>query len=193
MTHEEVQKLADRLVDQLERWEREQNRGPLARLRLGLSEGTRHEAWPVLGGLFGELAVGHPVFKTVGGCFALHPAASTPDVGNFGETMRNAIGKDKMREAKEPHARFRRLLACSSRDEICEHIRHAIRLARSREAPVNYRKLFEDLWWWEHPRWGDRVKIEWAKAYWQVPADAEGFSLAGVGRPVVEEPILMPE
>jgi CRISPR type I-E-associated protein CasB/Cse2 len=188
MTHEEVQKLADRLVGQLERWEREQNRGPLARLRRGLSESTHHEAWPVLGRLFGDLAIGHPVFEVVAGCFALYPAASAPDLGNFGDTMREVMGKDKMWEAKEPHARFRRLLACSSRDEICGYIHHAVRLAKSREVPVNYRKLFADLWWWN-----TRTKIEWAKAYWQVPADAQGLSLEGMGRPIGEEPVLVPE
>jgi hypothetical protein len=189
MTHEEVQKLANRLVGQLEQWEREQNRGPLARLRRGLSDATRHEAWPVLGRLFGDLAIGQPVFETVAGCFALHPLdEAAPNIGNFGETMRRTMPDDKMFDGKEPHTRFRRLLACSTQREICEHVRHAVRLAKSKEADVNYRQLFVDLWWWN-----DRTKVEWAKAYWQVPAEATGFSLAGVGAQVEEEPTPMPE
>jgi hypothetical protein len=55
---------------------------------------------------------------------------------------------------------------------------------------VDYRQLFLDLWFW--PGWDDRTKVEWAKAYWHVPADA-AFALAGVGTPVEEEPAPLPE
>jgi len=187
-TREDLQELAERLIGQLERWHTEQNRGPLARLRRGLSEATRPDAWSVLGRLFGELAVGHPVFETVGGCFALYPFEKAPPIGNFGETMRRTMPDDKMRDDKEPHTRFRRLLACDGQDAICQHVRHAVRLAKSKDAPVNYRQLFMDLWWWN-----DRTKVEWAKAYWQVPAEAPGFTLAGLGTPVQEQPTPMPE
>ena len=189
MRAEEVRQHANELVSRLESWHQKQDRGALARLRRGLSATTRQDAWTVLGPHFGPIAVGHPVYETVAGCFALHPAAQPPAIGNLGETMREALG-DKIREGKEPHARFRCLLACSSRDEICQHVRHAVRLAKSRTVPVpvNYRRLFEDLWWWN-----ERTKIEWAKAYWQVPAGSEGFNLAGIGIPVEEGEALAPE
>jgi len=137
--------------------------------------------------LFGELAVGHPVFETVAGCFALYPFEKAPAIGNFGETMRAVMG-DKMRDEKEQHTRFRRLLACDSQDEICHHVRHAVRLAKSKDTALNYRELFMDLWWWN-----DHTKVEWAKAYWQVPAEPVGFSLAGLGTPVEEQSAPMPE
>lgn len=190
-TREEIKGLADRLVGQLERWHAEQNRGPLARLRRGLTSATQRDAWPVLGRLFGEIAVDHPVFETVAGCFALYPFENAQPIGNFGETMRQTIPDEKMRDEKEPHTRFRRLLACDSRDEICQHVRYAVRLAKSQDAPVNYRQLFFDLWWW--PGWNDRIKAEWAKAYWNVPADQTDLALAGVGAPVEEEAAPMPE
>lgn len=187
MKPEEVRELAGRLVTRLEHWHQRQHRGVMARLRRGLSETTRQDAWTVLGPYFGPMAVGHPVFETVSACFALHPSAPAPAIGNFGETMREVMG-NKMREEKETHTRFRRLLACSNQDEICQHLRHTIRLAKSKEKDVNYRKLFEDLWWWN-----DWTKIAWAKAYWNVPADAADFTLAGVGTPVEEAPAPMPE
>lgn len=188
MRPEEVRERADRLVTRLEEWHQRQGRGVLARLRRGLSETTRQEAWTVLGPHFGPTAVGCPVYETVAGCFALHPISPTPDIGNFGETMWQVMGKEKMQDKDEQHARFRRLLACSDSREICQHIRHAIRLAKSKEKQVNYRKLFEDLWWWN-----DWTKIAWAKAYWNVRADATDFTLTGVGTPVEEEPAPMPE
>ena len=200
MKAEEVRERADRLVTRLEQWHQRQDRGVLARLRRGLSEKTRQEAWTVLGPQFGPMAVDNPVYETVAGCFALRPVIWKPldnpreeAKRNFGWTFLNARlaepdGKKKMGNEKEPHARFRRLLACSNQDEICRHVRHAIRLANSKEKDVNYRKLFEDLWWWN-----DRTKVEWAKAYWEVREETAGFSLAGLGAPVEEEPAPMPE
>jgi len=190
MKPEEVRERADRLVTRLEEWHERQDRGVLARLQRGLSETTRQEAWTVLGPWFGPTAVGCPVYETVAGCFALHPIVPAPHIGNFGETLSKAMG-DKMREEKEAHTRFRRLLACADCDEICKYVRHAIRLAKSAKPQtvnVNYRQLFVDLWWWN-----DYTKIAWAKAYWHVPADATDFALAGVGTPVEEEPAPMPE
>jgi CRISPR system Cascade subunit CasB len=174
MTREEVRDFANRLVSTLERWHREQNRGPLAKLRRGLSETSRHEACFVLGQHFGPAAVDNPVFYTVAACFALHPKSGTTD--NFGAAMRAAMGRDRMNSKDETHARFRRLLACDSREEICRHVPHAVRLAKARDGvAVDYRKLFKDLWWWN-----DRVKVEWTKAYWSTPKTEES-GLAGEG------------
>jgi CRISPR type I-E-associated protein CasB/Cse2 len=200
MRPEEVRERAEELVKQLEKWHERQERGVLARLRRGLSETSREQAWTVLGPCFGPTAVSCPVYETVAGCFALHPLIWKPlddpredSKLNFGWTFRNVRlaeteGQKKMRDEKEPHTRFRRLLACSNSREICQHVRHAIRLARSKEKDVNYRKLFEDLWWWN-----DWTKIAWAKTYWSVPVDTADFTLAGVGTPVEEGPAPMPE
>jgi CRISPR type I-E-associated protein CasB/Cse2 len=200
MKPREVQKRAEELVKKLEEWHERQDRGVLARLRRGLSETTQHEAWTVLGPWFGPMAVDNPVYQTVAGCFSLNPVIWVPHDDpkedakrNFGWTFLEARlaepeGKKKMRDEKEPHTRFRRLLACSDRDEICQHIRHAIRFVKSKEKEVNYRKLFEDLWWWN-----DYTKIAWAKAYWNVPADTTDFALADVGTPAEQEAVPMPE
>lgn len=183
MKPDEVHKQAEALVSMLERWHREDNRGPLAKLRRGLSETARHEACFVLGQHFGPQAVDNIVYYTVAGCFALHPKNAV--IGNFGATMRTAMGREKMNDKNETHARFRRLLACNSQEEICRQIPHAVRLAKSKEVPVDYRKLFEDLWWW---KWNsDRVKIEWTKAYWQTPLEAENSGSADAGAPVEED------
>jgi CRISPR type I-E-associated protein CasB/Cse2 len=201
MTRAELQGRAEELVEKLEEWQTNKERGILARLRRGLSETTRCEAWTVLGPRFGRSAIENPVYYAVAGCFALYPFvwddSAKDDTGrnsnwNFGWTFREVRlaepkGEEKMRSEGEPHTRFRRLLACSDTAEICRHIPHAVRLAKSRKTKINYRQLFLDLWWWNHWR-----KIAWAKAYWDVPPDA-AFALAGAGVLVEEEPVPMPE
>ena len=67
MKSEEVRERADGLVRRMEQWHERQDRGVLARLRRGLSETTRQEAWTVLGPYFGPMAVDNPVYETVAG------------------------------------------------------------------------------------------------------------------------------
>jgi len=158
----EVGGLADRLISRLEAFEQAQDRGPLARLRRGLSPTSRHEAWPVLGAILGPMGIGNEVIATVAGCFALHPKHDA-GAGNFGATMRELVPVEKRRDPAESHARFRRLLAGGSSVEICALVPHAVRLAKSKDAAVNYRQLLVDLWYW-----GERSKLEWARQYWDV-------------------------
>jgi CRISPR system Cascade subunit CasB len=191
MKPEEVRARASRLLDQLELWSRQEERGILARLRRGLSDTTRQEAWSVLGPNFGRAAVGCSVYETVAGCFALHPVPAPSDRGNFGETMRMVLAAKRREDARkdnETHARFRRLLACSDTEEICRHIRHVIRLAKSCDESVDYRLLFRDLWYW-----GPETKTQWARSYWRQPDDTGTFSLASFGTPAEEEPVPIPE
>ena len=61
-------------------------------------------------------------------------------------------------------SRFRRLLSCDHRDEICERLRPVVFAAKAKGVPVNYEELFVDLWYW-----GDKVKTRWAREYWGAP------------------------
>lgn len=166
MTNDEVRKAAGHLVAQLVRWAEAQDRGALANLRKGLSETTRQYAWPVFA-QFGPSAIANPVYETVAGCFAVHPKHADK-AGNFGRTVRGiqrnspGAGDDSM------DSRFRRLLTCGASEEICQHIRSCVKLARSKDVAIDYRRLFLDLTFWS-----DDVKARWAKSYWDVPASEE--------------------
>ena len=71
-------------------------------------------------------------------------------------------------------ARFRRLLACDSATEVCDHLAGVLRAAERNAVAVNFARLFYDL-----QTWGDRVKVRWATQYWGMPAEeSSGFSSA---------------
>ena len=162
MNPSEVEAVSERLVSQLERWRDAKDLARLAKLRRVFNDATRHEAWEVLG-RFGPQAVDNPVYETVTGCFALYPDAST-DIGNLGAMLRRVQQLSEGSKWDSLDARFRRLVACRTKEELSEPVRHAVRLAKAKDAPVNYRRLFLDLWWWN-----DRTRVEWAKSYWCVP------------------------
>ena len=167
-------KIADAVVRKLTQWHDADDRAKFALLRHVFFD-SPHRAWEVVRH-FGPQAIGHPVYETVAGCFAHHRRKeSCPDdasLRNFGTTCREIAESRDDNPDKDGNrrfdARFRRLLACDTKQEICEVVRQIIRLARSSGVPVNYRRLFCDLWWWSA-----RTKIEWAKEYWSVPTPNE--------------------
>ncbi len=167
-------KIADSVVTKLTQWHDADDRAKFALLRHVFFD-SPHRAWEVVRH-FGPQAIGHPVYETVAGCFAHHRHKdSCPDdsrLKNFGATCREiAESRDDQPDKDDNRrfdARFRRLLACDTKEEVCEVVRQIIRLARSSDVKVNYRGLFRDLWWWNK-----RTKTEWAKEYWDVGTPKE--------------------
>ncbi len=157
------------------------DRGMLAALRRGLSEATEHYAWPYLAP-YCDLADSREriVWLTIAGAAALLAPAglirSYRGVGNLGATMRHlAIGQDN-KEAEKKLAsfenRFRRLLTCRTREELCRHLPSVIRAAVAKELPVDLELLFRDIQKWEHTE-EPTVRVQWAKVYWMALSNQE--------------------
>lgn len=126
------------------------DRGALADLRCLLRPTQRHRAWPLLGRVGG---IGHLVYEVVAGLFAYYPDDAR--CGNLGVTCRLLSEKHSSFEA-----RFQRFLSCD-REEIRDRLAPIIFAAKAKGIHVDYEQLFIDLSYW-----GDRVKIEWARAFW---------------------------
>jgi CRISPR system Cascade subunit CasB len=104
--------------------------------------------------------IGNSRMEVIAGLFAYHPDET--DEGNLGTTFR------RLKEENDSfEARFVRLLACDY-DEICDRLRPVILAAKAKGIVVNYERLFTDLSYW-----GDRVKADWAREYWGVPAEED--------------------
>lgn len=155
--------LATRLESLTTRRNDKPDRGALANLRRGLSETTRHYAWPVLARL--GFAVDDEEAVWVAALYAEHPM-HTSEKRSLGATwlrvsrQRKPGGGD---ETDSYHMRFRRLISCD-RKELPEHLLAVIRLAASARppVPVNYDELYFDIKNWE------RVKLKWAKDFHEV-------------------------
>lgn len=79
-------------------------------------------------------------------------------------------------------ARFLALLNAHS-DDLGDHLRHAVRLLKANEQPVDWFLLFDDLLQWDHPE--GRVQLRWARDFYKVqdaapsdPAKTNGGSLS---------------
>ena len=134
------------------------DRGAMADLRCALSPARRSRAWPLLARVGG---IGDARIEVVAGLFAYHPVET--GTGNIGTTCRLLAAENSTFES-----RFRRLLSCGHRNEVCERLRPVALAAKAKGVPINYEQLFVDLCYW-----GDNVKARWAHEYWGL-AEGEG-------------------
>lgn len=146
------------------------DRGAMASLRKGLSPTTEHYAWPYVArwcDLRSDKA--RRITSTVAGCFASHPSEEhhSSRRENLGEVIRRlALGDQSGDDAlRSFEGRFRRLLSCDSSLELCERVPAVARAAAQRSIPIDYARLYTDLWYWS-----DRTRVDWAASYWGVPS-----------------------
>jgi CRISPR system Cascade subunit CasB len=152
----DLRETATRLLGYLRQFKND--RGAMADLRCALSPTRLPRAWPLLGRVGG---IGNRSIETVAGLFGYHPDET--DTGNIGTTCRLLAAENRTFDS-----RFRRLLSCDHRHEVCERMRPIILAAKAKGVKVNYEELFIDLYYW-----GDSVKARWASEYWGVRESEE--------------------
>ena len=140
-----------------------EDRGHSAALRRYWSETTRSAALPILGRLG---AIGDDRTSTVAALYAVHP--SHADGQGIG---RAALRLGDRKDGEHPYDRhFRRLLACEDLDELAPQLHRLIKRLSREGIPLDYGKLLKQLRFWSTGH-AEGVKTEWAKEFWQAPAD----------------------
>ncbi|MGR3219374.1 MAG: type I-E CRISPR-associated protein Cse2/CasB [Candidatus Anammoxibacter sp.] len=166
---EKVDKSIERLMSALDNHKARDDRGVMADLKRGFSENTADRSWPYLAKWGCNITNDRErqTFQLVSASYALTKSCNI-DKYNMGDVCRTlAMGdshneKEKEKGLKSFDARFRRLLTCSSRDELCKHLVGVIRAAAVKDIAINFRQLFKDLWYWP-----GNVKLYWAEHYWK--------------------------
>jgi CRISPR system Cascade subunit CasB len=153
------------LLERLRKYQ--DNRGMMANLRCILVENKKHRAWPVLHRL--GVRMDDDVAAFVAGLFATHP--ETSGQGNFGVTCKiieQRRGEKSSDDSKltTTERRFQHLLAASGKAEAFERVKRMVLMAKAQGTPINYAVLLHDLKYWS-----DRIKADWANAFWAPEAD----------------------
>ena len=148
-----------------------EERGALAALRRGLgrSPGTTPETFKYAVPWLSQEAVraDEDRYFLVASLFGLHPSSTSE--GNMGATFRQIHREGGHEEGDSLEKRFVALLNAHS-DDLPNHLRHAVAMARSNDVPVNWYQLLCDLRHWGHP---DRfVQRQWATSFWRRAARA---------------------
>lgn len=147
-------------VASLERLYRENDRAALAKLRRGLGKkgGTPEMYRYVVPYLPRETkpSVIERYFL-IASLFASHPepAHRSASIGKSFRTMKQ--------ESPSVEKRFETLLSANIED-IGGHLRQAVSLAKSKNVPIDFHRLFEDLGKWHYS--DRRVQRQWALDFW---------------------------
>jgi CRISPR type I-E-associated protein CasB/Cse2 len=162
----DINKRVERLTTALQR--HKDDRGVMADLKRGFSEATADRTWPYLSKWGCDIVNDREriIYQTVSAAYAVTKGCST-DKGNMGTVCRQlAMGDVRGLDGLETFAsRFRRLLTCSSVDELCGHLIGIIKAAAAKRVSINFAQLFSDLWRWTY---SDEPKLKWASEYWKV-------------------------
>ncbi len=155
------------------------DRGHRAALRRWWSDGTRHYAYPVLGKL---RAIDDDPKSLVAALYASHARdGNSPHLagGNNigGATLKLAGGSTAAAGFESMEKHFRRLLAAHDFQDLGQQLHRLVkRLERSSPyVPLDYSLLLKELNFWKatkQPELRDRVKTNWALAFWQAPAES---------------------
>jgi CRISPR system Cascade subunit CasB len=150
----------DSFIARLQRWKND--RGVLANLRCALrsQSALRRRAWPLLAQLTSLENRSLVIYETVAGLWAATPDNHRAGAGNFGATCAKLRGDHESFDL-----RFRRLLACDDREELCEGVVPIALAAQAKGIAVDYDALFHDLQFYAGDGL-DRVRTRWAQAYW---------------------------
>jgi CRISPR system Cascade subunit CasB len=167
-----------RFAQALAKLQDDEDRAVLARLRRGAGRppGTVPDTFPfVVPRTAGLSRREQDRYYLVASLFTLH-AIGTRELealdakGNYnlGATMRRVRASA---DTDSIDRRFRALLGCHE-DDLPNHLRHAVSLAASKGAAVNWAQLLRDLLQpWNHPT--RYVQRRWAEQYWAPGADEQ--------------------
>jgi hypothetical protein len=115
------------LVTYLQRWK--DDRGALATLRCALRPALRSRTWPLMAQLTRLDSTLLPAYETVAGLWASDADSHRAGAGNFGVVCR-ALRNDH----ETFDVRFRRLIDCDTRKELCERIAPVCLAAQVKES-----------------------------------------------------------
>jgi CRISPR system Cascade subunit CasB len=147
----------------------QENKGAAAKLRRADNPNTEYQSWEIIAPWIDlEKDYERLPYITVAAAIA---RVQTPVNGklSLGRAIALAYAdKPTAEHSDQAKARLRRLLACSSRKEVCRVTRPILALVASRvEQPLNYAKLLSELCWFN-----ERTKILWAKEFYGQRVDS---------------------
>ena len=160
-----------------------EDRGYLSRLRRGLPSTTEDQAWGILvaqGFNFLD-PVKRRIWLTIGAVAAmLEPdnLVRTDKGENLGAVL-HGLAWEKGKKPRENVSRtyetkLRRLLNCSSTEELCDLAVGVCRMAAAKGIPVNCRQLYFDLNGWDDPDRREKTRVNWTIQYHRPQEGREG-------------------
>lgn len=138
-------------------------KGKFAALRRGIHSNQVSRAAPVLGSM--GIDVLNSEARVVAALFSEH-RKHDETISSFGETCRRIALADADDRTILPsfERRFRRLIDCTSSEDMAGQLRSWIRFAKDKGIAINYADLFKDLAMWSFA--AEDRRLRWAGDFW---------------------------
>lgn len=153
------------LIRHLDSLRGDDNAAARARLRRGLGHKFGVvEMYPHVVPFLADDGKGSWAAFLVAALFGLHDESPRTE----GESLGRAFARiaDASGNVESAERRFTALLNAHA-DDVGEHLRHAVSLARSHGVGIDYGRLLYDLLGWSNPR--RKVQLQWARDFWRDP------------------------
>lgn len=156
-------------------------RAALARLRRGVGKkpGTVPDLWQLtLEGLpeallskTGEPTIGENAAYAALTLYALHQQGKEKNMCieniSIGTALRRLIQISKDENKTSVTRRFNMAATSDSFSEISHHLRGLVQLLKSKDVPIYYPKLAEDLYWFQCPDGRDAIRLRWGQDFYR--------------------------
>ena len=186
----EVYSHVNKKIFAISRMREAEARSVLARMRRGVGKhpGSTPELWemtldglpePLAGkGRMGEPTRGEHAVHTALTLFALHQQGHDPakdlmskDGVKFGNAVRRiAENEDDVQRVKR---RFDAAVTSESMDEFSNHLRGLVQLMRSKDIPMDYPRLAQDLFNFANIKYRDDVRLKWGRDFYRYREENE--------------------
>ena len=112
--------------------------------------------------------------------FALHQQGKDPETewmsqpdATLGRAVARLIGSSE--EEVRVTRRFHTLATSSSIEELSHHMRGVVQMLRSKNIPLDYPELAEDLFWYQNSEYQVQVRLRWGQDFYRrtLPEQAE--------------------
>lgn len=87
----------------------------------------------------------------------------------LGSAIRRLVKNNDDRERVK--RRFDRIITADSIEELLNHLRSMIQMLRADGIALDYAKLANDLRWFQHPDYRDRIRLQWGRDFYYIAAN----------------------
>lgn len=164
-------------------------RATLAKLRRGIGKppGSQPDLWNItLNGLpetlmskSGEATRGEWAVHTALTLYALHQQGKNlkehcmnQEGISLGAAVRKLVNSNRDNE-EAVRRRFLSAVVSDSFEKFCWLLRGVIQLLKTKNIPLDYPMLTEDLYWFQFPDWQDSVRLKWGQDFYRTTKSEE--------------------
>ncbi len=150
----------------------EQDKGFSAKLKKADNEATEYQSWEILANWTNLEYAERKAYALIGATAARSKRKIDGNM-SLGRALRGSVQADSNPEDSSAASRLRRILAIQDSDELIRVLRSTLRFLDSKEQPLDYARLLDEILWFNHEEVRDKIRSRWAQDFYKPWEKAE--------------------